>query len=239
MRLTLLALMILPVPLAAQVKRPPATRAIDHADTYHGVRVADPYRWLEDDNSAETAAWVQAQNEVTFAYLRGLPQREPLRQRLTQLFNYERYSTPQRKAGRYFVFRNDGLQNQSVLFVQDGLAGTPKVLLDPNTLSADGTVAMTVSEPSPDGTRLLYGLSAAGSDWQEFKVRDVASGADLADHLKWIKFSGGSWTKDGKGFFYSRYPEPKPGEALTAANRDQKLYYHRLGTPQSGWSGRS
>ncbi|HEX9166454.1 MAG TPA: prolyl oligopeptidase family serine peptidase [Gemmatimonadales bacterium] len=228
-----IALMTLASPLLAQLKRPPATRAVDHVDTYHGVRVADPYRWLEDDNSAETAAWVQAQNEVTFAYLRGLPQREPLRKRLTELFNYERYSTPQRKAGRYFIFRNDGLQNQSVLYVQDGLAGTPRVLLDPNTLSADGTVAMTVSEPSPDGTRLLYGLSASGSDWQEFKVRDVATGADLADHLKWIKFSGGSWTKDGRGFFYSRYPEPKPGEALTAANRDQKLYYHRLGTPQS------
>jgi len=228
-----IALMTLASPLLAQLKHPPATRASDHVDTYHGARVADPYRWLEDDNSAETEAWVEAQNEVTFAYLRGLPQREPLRQRLTELFNYERYSTPQRKAGRYFVFRNDGLQNQSVLYAQDGLTGAPRVLLDPNTLSADGTVAMTVSEPSPDGTRLLYGLSAAGSDWQEFKVRDVASGADLADHLKWIKFSGGSWTKDGKGFFYSRYPEPKPGEALTAANRDQRLYYHRLGTPQS------
>jgi prolyl oligopeptidase len=225
--------MLIATPALAQLKRPSATRTVDHVDTYHGVRVADPYRWLEDDNSAETAAWVEAQNAVTFAYLRGLPQREPLRKRLTELFNYERYSTPQRKAGRYFVFRNDGLQNQSVLYVQDGLAGTPRVLLDPNTLSADGTVAMTVSEPSPDGSRLLYGLAASGSDWQEFKLRDVATGADLPDHLKWIKFSGGSWTKDGKGFFYSRYPEPKPGEALTAANRDQKLYYHRVGTPQA------
>lgn len=228
-----LALMAASTPLHAQLVRPPGTRTVPQVDTYHGVQVADPYRWLENDNSAETKAWVEAQNAVTFSYLRSLPQREPIRQRLTALFNYERHGAPVYRDGRYFFFRNDGLQNQSVLYVADGLAGTPRALLDPNTLSADGTVALTVSEPSPYGALLLYGLSASGSDWQEFRVRDVATGTDRVDHLKWIKFSGGSWTKDGKGLFYARYAEPKPGEALTATNRNQRLYYHRIGTPQS------
>ena len=223
-----------PSPLHAQVPRPPATKTVPQVDTYHGTQVADPYRWLEDDNSAETGAWVHAQNAVTFAYLAKLPLRDLLQKRLTELFNYERFSAPEHRGGRYFYFRNDGLQNQSVLYVQESLDGPARLLLDPNTLSSDGTVALTVTEPSPDGRMLLYGLSSGGSDWNEFKVLDVATGKELGDHLQWIKFSGGTWTKDGRGFFYARYPEPKPGETLTGANRDMRLYYHRIGTAQSG-----
>ena len=211
---------------------PPATRATDQADDYHGRRVADPYRWLEDTDSPETAAWVEAQNAVTFAYLTGIPEREPIRRRLTELWNFERFSTPFRRAGRYFYFRNDGLQSQSVLYTQPSLDAPPTVLLDPNTMSADGTVALSMTAVSHDGRHLAYGTSTSGSDWQEFRVRAVADGRDLDDHLRWIKFSGASWTRDGKGFFYSRYPEPT-GAALTQSNRNQALYYHRLGTPQS------
>ncbi len=218
---------------AAQFPRPPAARLTDQVDRYHGVAVADPYRWLEDDNSAETAAWVKAQNEVTFGYLAGLPGRAAFQKRLTELYNYERFSPPRHRAGKYFYSRNDGLQNQSVLYVQDALDGPARVLLDPNALSGDGTVALTLAEPSPDGGLLVYGLAAAGSDWNEFRVRSVATGQDLADHLKWIKFSGASWTRDGQGFFYSRYPEPRSGQVLSGANRDMQVYYHRLGTAQS------
>ncbi len=219
-----------PVPVA--VPAPPATRASDQADDYHGRRGADPYRWLEDTDSPETAAWVEAQNAVTFAYLAGIPEREPIRRRLTELWNYERFSAPFRRAGRYFYFRNDGLQSQSVLYSQPSLDAPPTVLLDPNTMSADGTVALSMTAVSHDGRHLAYGTSASGSDWQEFRVRAVADGRDLDDHLRWIKFSGASWTRDGKGFFYSRYPEPT-GAALTQSNRNQALSYHRLGTPQS------
>ena len=216
----------------AAVPAPPATRATDQADDYHGRRVADPYRWLEDTDSPETAAWVEAQNAVTFAYLAGIPEREPIRRRLTELWNFERFSTPFRRAGRYFYFRNDGLQSQSVLYTQPSLDAPPTMLLDPNTMSADGTVALSMTAVSHDGRHLAYGTSTSGSDWQEFRVRAVADGRDLDDHLRWIKFSGASWTRDGKGFFYSRYPEPT-GAALTQSNRNQTLYYHRLGTPQS------
>lgn len=218
-----------PVPLP----RAPDTSAGSQVDDYHGTVIPDPYRWLEDPDSPETQAWVAAQNAVTFDYLQRLPDREPLRARLTELIDYERYSAPFKKGGRYFFFKNDGLQNQSVLYVQPSLEAAPRVLLDPNQLSADGTVALTVTEPSRDGTLLLYGISASGSDWQEFKIRQVEDGADRPDHLRWIKFSTGTWTKDGKGFFYARYPEPEPGEALVAQNRGMELYYHTVGTPQS------
>jgi prolyl oligopeptidase len=211
---------------------PPPTRASEQVDDYHGRQVADPFRWLEDTDAPETAAWVSAQNAVTFAYLAAIPEREAIRKRLTQLWNYERYSTPFRRAGRYFYFRNDGLQSQSVLYTQPALDAPPAVLLDPNTMSADGTVALSMTAVSHDGRYLAYGTSASGSDWQEFRVRAVADGEDLDDHLRWIKFSGASWTRDGKGFFYSRYPEPR-NAALTESNRNQTLYYHRIGTPQS------
>ncbi len=203
------------------------------ADDYHGTVIADPYRWLEDDNSAETAAWVEAQNAVTFAHLAGIPERVTIRKRLTDLWNYERYSAPFSRGGRYFYFRNDGLQNQAVMLQQDSLDSSPSVVIDPNTLSPDGTVALSIAEVSPGGRMLVYGTSASGSDWQEFRVRDLARGENREDYLEWIKFSGAAWTRDEQGFFYGRYPEPAPGEALSETNRFMKLYYHRLGTRQS------
>lgn len=211
----------------------PVTATTNQVDDYHGVKVADPYRWLEDDNAPATKAWVEAQNRVTFGELARIPQRETLRKRLTELWNYERFGLPYRQGGRYFYSRNDGLQNQSVLFTLERLDGEPRVLLDPNTLSKDGTVALAGTAISEDGNLLAYGLATAGSDWQEWKVRDVRTGQDLADHLKWIKFSGAAWTHDHQGFFYSRYDEPKPGEQLSGVNYFQKLYYHKLGTPQA------
>ncbi|NOT10002.1 MAG: S9 family peptidase [Gemmatimonadales bacterium] len=215
-----------------EIRRPPPTHAMPQVDEYHGVTIADPYRWLEDPDSPETAEWVREQNEVTFDYLRRLPDREPLRRRLTELLDYERYSVPVPRGDRLFFLRNDGLQNQSPLYVQDGLDGTPRLLLDPNRFSHDGTASLSVMVPSPDGRLVAYGTSTSGSDWTELRVRDVASGEDFADHLRWIKFSDAAWTKDGGGFFYARYPAPREGEALVGANRDMKLYYHRLGTPQ-------
>ncbi len=211
----------------------PETKKVDQVDDYHGTRVSDPYRWLEDDNSEETLAWVKAQNAVTFAYLEKLRQREPLRARLTELWNYPRYGAPFQKGGRYFFFKNDGLQNQSVLYKQASLDAPPEVLLDPNELSEKGTAALSTLELSEDGKHLVYGIANAGSDWQEFRVRDVATGNDLSDHLRFIKFSGASWTHDGSGFFYSRYPEPSGDEAQGGLNLNQKVYYHRIGADQS------
>jgi prolyl oligopeptidase len=202
-------------------------------DVYHGQAVPDPYRWLEDLDSEQTRAWVEAQNRLTFDYLRRIPARQRLLERLTQLWNYEKYSQPFKEGGRYFYFKNDGLQNQSVLYTQESLEAEARVLLDPNTLSEDGTVALSGIAISRDGRYLAYGLSRSGSDWQEWKVRDIETGEDLPDHLRWIKFSGASWTPDGQGFFYSRYDEPPPGREYESANYFQKLCYHRLGTPQS------
>ncbi|MBE0540852.1 MAG: S9 family peptidase [Verrucomicrobia bacterium] len=211
----------------------PVTKQSPQVDDYHGVKVADPYRWLEDDNSAETKAWVEAQNKVTFGYLEKIPQRADIKERLTKLWNYERYGVPFKQGDRYFYAKNDGLQNQSVLYTMTSLGAEPTTLLDPNTLSADGTVALSGYRITDDGSRMAYGLSSAGSDWQEWKVRDVRTGQDLPDHVKWVKFSSASWTKDGRGFFYSRYDEPTEGTKLTKANYFHKLYHHRLGTPQS------
>ena len=211
----------------------PVTAHTNVVDDYHGTKVPDPFRWLEDDNADDTKAWVAAQNKVTFAYLDTIPERARIKERLTKLWNYERYGLPHQEGARYFWSKNDGLQNQSVLYVADALEAAPRVLLDPNQLSADGTVALSGYSLSDDGNFMAYGLSASGSDWQEWKVRDVRNGHDTSDHLKWVKFSGASWTKDGKGFFYSRYAEPKAGESLKGANYFQKLYFHKLGTPQS------
>jgi len=201
-------------------------------DDYHGVKVADPYRWLEDDNSAATRAWVEAENRVTFHYLESIPDRPQLKARLHQLWNFEKFTLPHREGGRYFYSRNDGLQNQYVLCVADALEAPARVLLDPNALSTDGTVALSGSAVSEDGKFLAYGLATAGSDWQEWHVREVDTGRDLEDHLKWVKFSRASWTKDNQGFFYSRYDEPTEQEKLTRVNYYQKLYYHRVGTGQ-------
>lgn len=211
----------------------PVTKKVDQLDNYHGTTIADPYRWLEDANSAETQAWVTAQNKVTQGYLAQIPQRDAIRQRLTKLWNYERYSVPYKEGGRYFYSRNDGLQNQAVLYTMAELTDTPRVLLDPNTLAADGTVALAGTAVSPNGSLLAYGIAASGSDWNEWKVRDIATGKDLADHLKWVKFSATAWTRDGKGFFYSRYDEPKEATKLADVNYFQKLYYHKIGTKQS------
>lgn len=211
----------------------PTTRKIDQTDDYHGVKVSDPYRWLENPDSEETQAWVEAQNAVTFAYLNEIPAREKIKQRLTQLWDYEKYGIPFKEGERYFYYKNDGLQNQSVLYTLTSLDSEPKVLIDPNTLSEDGTVALGGIAISEDGKYMAYGLSNSGSDWQEWKVRDVATGEDLSDHLKWIKFSGASWTHDGKGFFYSRYDEPNEKSKHEEVNYYQKLFYHQIGTPQS------
>jgi prolyl oligopeptidase len=201
-------------------------------DNYHGIRVADPYRWLEELDSPQTRKWVEAENQLTESWLHRFPGREKYRQRLTELWNFERYSIPWKKGGRYFFKRNDGLQNQSVVYTMRKLNDRPQVLVDPNKLSDDGTVALKGAAVSPDGKYYAYGISDAGSDWTEWRVRDIETGRDLADHLKWIKFSGASWSADSRGFYYSRYDAPKEGQKLKSVNYFPKLYYHRLGDPQ-------
>jgi prolyl oligopeptidase len=210
----------------------PVAKKVDQTDNYHGTVIADPYRWLEDANSAETKAWVDAENKVTQDYLAAIPQRDGIRERLTQLWNYERYSAPYKEGGRYFYSRNDGLQNQAVLYTMKLLSDTPRVLLDPNTLAADGTVALAGTAVSPDGKLLAYSTAASGSDWNDIRVRDIESGKDLEDHVKWVKFSSTAWTHDGKGFFYSRYDAPQEATKLADVNYYQKLYYHKIGTAQ-------
>ena len=219
----------------------PVTRTVDQTDDYHGTPVADPYRWLEggaDDQEVQT--WIEEQSQFTAKYLKKLPGREDIQQRLTTLWDYEKYGAPFKVArteedggDRYFYFKNDGLQNQSVLYVLDGLEGAPKELLNPNTLSEDGTVALSGYTVSENGKYLAYGLSQSGSDWQVWKIRDIESGKDLAEEIHWVKFSGASWDHDSQGFYYSRYDEPKESEQFEAVNYYQKLYYHRIGTAQS------
>ncbi len=211
----------------------PSSHKSDRVDNYHGTVVADPYRWLENPDSPETRAWIESQNQVTFGYLSEIPAREKIKQRLTQLWDYEKYSIPFKEGEQYFYFKNDGLQNQSVLYTLKSLDAEPRVLLDPNKLSEDGTVALSGLSISEDGKLLAYGISTSGSDWQEWKVRDVETGEDLQDRLQWIKFSGASWTHDSQGFFYSRYDEPNEKTQLEDVNYYQKLYYHQLGKPQT------
>ena len=218
---------------AAQALVYPDTRKGDQTDNYHGTVLADPYRWLEDDNSAETKAWVKAQNAVTDKFLEGMPQRLPVRKIYTELYNYERYGLPSKEGGRYFWTRNNGLQQQSVVYMAKSLSAKPEVAIDPNLLSKDGTVALTGTKVSRNGRYLAYGVAVAGSDWQQWQVRDLTSGKDLVDKIEWVKFSSAEWTPDSKGFFYSRYDAPKDGAALTGSNYFQKLYYHRIGEPQS------
>ena len=211
----------------------PSSRQDNQVDHYHGVEVKDAYRWLEDPDSEETKAWVEAQNQVTFSYLNQLAVRDKIKSRITQLWNYEKYGIPFKEGNRYFYFKNDGLQNQSVLYTLESLDDTPKVLLDPNTLSEDGTVALSGLSISDDGQLMAYGLSTGGSDWIEWKVRNIETGEDLTDYLQWVKFSGASWTKDNQGFFYSRYDEPDEKNKLEDVNYFQKLYYHKIGTDQA------
>ncbi len=209
----------------------PLTKKVDVSDNYFGTEVEDPYRWLEDDNSEETAEWVKAQNEVTFAYLEKLPYREEIRARLTELMNYPRYSTPFKEAGKYYFFKNDGLQNQSVLYMTEILGGEPVEVLDPNKLSEDGTVALSGVEISDDGKFMVYKIARSGSDWNEIFVKNLETGNLLEDHIEWVKFSGIDWY-DG-GFFYSAYDKPETGSELSNANEYHKIYYHKLGTAQT------
>ncbi|MGC4115828.1 MAG: prolyl oligopeptidase family serine peptidase [Myxococcales bacterium] len=210
----------------------PETRKDSVVDDYFGTKVSDPYRWLEDDNSQETAAWVKSQNQVTEAYLAAIPERAAIKERLTRLWNYERFSSPWKRGKSYFYQRNSGLQNQSVLYVTDAPEKEGRVLLDPNTLSADGTVALGGLSCSEDGKLLAYAVAEAGSDWQVWKVRDVATGKDRDDEVRWAKFGGAAWKKDGSGFFYSRFDEPKAGEEKKGETKNQKVFFHALGTKQ-------
>ena len=216
---------------AAAISYPDAPRS-SQADNFHGIRVADPYRWLEELDSPQTRKWVEAENRLTESWLKKFPARDRYRQRLTELWNFERYSVPWKEGGRYFFRRNDGLQNQSVVYTLRRLDDTPRVLIDPNKLSKDGTVALKGAAVSPDGKYYAYGVSDAGSDWTEWRVREIDSAKDLDDRLKWIKFSNVSWSADSKGFYYSHYDAPKEGQKLKSVNYFPKLYYHRLGDPQ-------
>jgi prolyl oligopeptidase len=211
----------------------PETRKSSVTDNYHGTLVSDPYRWLEDADSEETRTWIQAQNAITFPWLAKIHAREKIQKRLTRLWDYEKYGIPFKRGNRYFYSLNNGLQNQSVIYWTESLDREPKILLDPNTLSEDGTIAMGRYAVSEDGRWMAYGLSSGGSDWTEWHVRSVDSGQDRPDHLKWIKFSGASWDKTGTGFYYSRYDAPKEGQKLQEANYYQKVYYHKVGTDQS------
>jgi prolyl oligopeptidase len=210
----------------------PQTKRGDHVDTYFGMQVPDPYRWLEDENSEETKTWVEEQNKVTFGYLEKIPYRRKIKARLEKLINYPRYSPPFRNGEHFFFSKNDGLQNQSVLYMQKGLDGTPEVLIDPNQFSTEGTSQLAEFALSKDGKYIAYGVSAGGSDWREVHVMEVASRKLLDDELRWVKVSDLAW--QGNGFYYSRYSTPKEGKELTSENDDHKVYYHRVGTQQSG-----
>lgn len=209
----------------------PKTIKTDVKDNYFGVEVSDPYRWLEDDNSEETKKWVEEQNKVTFDYLSKIPYREKIKTRFEQIFNYPKYSAPFKGGNNYYFFKNDGLQNQSVLYIQKGITAESEVFLDPNKLSEDGTVSLSTFAVSKNGKYFAYGTASGGSDWNEFHVMEVDGKKKLVDNLKWIKFSGIAWKDDG--FFYSRYPEPKPGDELSAQNEFGKIYYHKVGTTQN------
>jgi len=213
----------------------PETARQDIVETQFGVKVADPYRWLEEDvrESERVVAWVAAQNEVTDAYLATLPARAVFAERLRELFDYERFGVPEKAGGRYFYERNDGLQNQDLLYVRDRLDGSPRLLIDPNKWSQDGATALAEWVPSEDGKRLLYSVQDGGTDWRTVRVLDVDTGQVLTDEVKWVKFSALDWAKDGSGFYYSRFPETGAGEKFQSLNEKQAVYFHRLGTPQS------
>ncbi|WP_085950554.1 prolyl oligopeptidase family serine peptidase [Fibrisoma limi] len=208
----------------------PQTRRVDQVDTYHGTRITDPYRWLEDDRSAETTQWVKAQNQVTFDYLSKIPYRSQLQQRLEEVYNYPKYSAPVRKGDWFYFYKNDGLQNQSVLYRQKSLNGTPEVVIDPNTLSPDGTTRLVEFELSKDGKYAVVGFSEGGSDWQKFRVMDLTTKQYLPETIDWVKISNAAW--QGNGFYYSRYPKPE-GSALAAKNENHQVFFHTLNTPQS------
>lgn len=209
----------------------PETKKVDTTDVYFGTSVADPYRWLENDTAADTENWVKAQNEVTQAYLSKIPYRQKIEDRLTELINYPRLSSPSRVGDYYFFSKNDGLQNQSVIYYQKGKEGEPMVFIDPNKLSDDGTVSVSLLGASNDDKYMAYTKSEGGSDWSKIYIREIETNTDLEDELEWVKFSGAGWFEDG--FFYSRYPEPEQGMELSADNKNHSIYYHKLGSPQS------
>jgi len=209
----------------------PETKKVEVVDDYFGTKVPDPYRWLEDEKSVETKAWVEDENRVTFAYLDKIPYREKLKARLTDLYNYPRISAPFHRGETYFFTKNDGLQNQSVYYIQKGVNGTPEVFLDPNKFSTDGTSTLSAFSPSKEGKYVAYGISQGGSDWVTLSVMEVDTRNKLSDEVKWMKASGVSW--QGDGFYYSRYPEPEKGRELTTKNEFQAVYFHKVGTPQS------
>ena len=211
----------------------PHPRKDGTVDEYFGTKVADPYRWMEDLNSPELKAWIDAENAVTFRYLDGLPARDALRARIEKLWNYPKVGIPQFRGRRWFYARNTGLQRQSVVFTRETLTGPETVAIDPNALSPDGSTALSNYEPSPDGQHLAYGQSEGGSDWSTYYVREIVNGKVRPDVIRWVRFSSVSWSEDGKGLFYGRYPEPPAGKALEAALSDKKIYYHALGTDQS------
>jgi prolyl oligopeptidase len=229
----------MPVPAAAAPATTsltyPATRTVDVVEPQFGVNVADPYRWLENDvrTDAEVATWVEAENQVTHAFLDTLPLKDVFQKRMTELYDYERFGVPVKKGGNYFYTHNDGLQNQSVLFVRDDVNGEGRQLLDPNSWSADGATALAEWTPSDDGKHLLYAIQDGGSDWRTLKVIDVATGQETGDEIRWVKTSAGDWAKDGSGFFYTRFPEPAEGQEFQSTNLNAKVYFHTLGTPQS------
>jgi len=208
----------------------PITKKVDQLDDYFGTKVEDPYRWLEDDTAEEVKKWVEEQNKITFAYLENIPFREKIRQRMTEVYNYPRYSSPFRAGKYYFFYKNDGLQNQSVIYIQKGLEGEPEVFIDPNQLSEDGTIRISLVGFSKNNRYVTYSRSEAGSDWRELRVMEVESKKELSDRLRWVKFSGASW--HGNGFYYSGYDKPEKGQELTARNKFQKIFYHKLGDPQ-------
>nr|WP_320059493.1 prolyl oligopeptidase family serine peptidase [uncultured Bacteroides sp.] len=208
----------------------PSTSKVDTVDTYFGTKVPDPYRWLENDTSSATAAWVEAENKITNSYLNQIPFRKELLKRLTELADYEKIGAPFKKHGKYYFYKNNGLQNQSVLYVQDSLKGEARVFLDPNQLSTDGTVALTSLSFSNDGKYAAYTVSRSGSDWREIYVMDAATGSLLSDHITWAKFTGASWK--GDGFYYSAYDAPVKGKEFSNVNEFHKIYYHKVGEPQ-------
>lgn len=226
---------------AAQVSAPtaaptptayPVSKKVDQVDDYFGTKVADPYRWLEDDRADDTTSWVESQNQVTHAFLAQLPRRDAIRDRLTEIWNYERIGLPTVEGSKYLYSRNTGLQPQSIVYIADSDTAEGQVILDPNTLKADGTAAIAGLALSKDGTKLAYAIADAGSDWNTWYVRDTTTGKDTEDKLQWVKFSGASWMLDGSGFFYSRYEKPEEAKALTGLNENQKVYFHKLGEPQ-------
>ncbi len=230
-RLLITLFWLIPVFLSAQLKYPD-TRKENIVDDYNGVKVEDPYRWLEDDNSEQTKAWVQEENKVTFDYLSKIPYRDKIKKRIEEMWNYPKYGAPFQKGDYYYFQKNDGLQNQSVWFTQKGLTGKPEVFIDPNKLSDDGTVSLGGINFSLNGKYAAYTIQKSGSDWQEGYVMDVATRKLLSDKLTWLKFTGFSWKGD-EGFYYSRFPEPKGEDQLKGKNTNQQAYYHKVGTEQS------